>query len=259
MPLSELKFCASGEYASPYTIGSHTHPCWELIYYENGCGEVIIDSAKYDFAPNTFALIAPGSNHAERGAAQTKICYIGFTVPKEYALTGGLYRNDDVTVHPLLRMIAEEMCHAGANVTQLMNLYVEAIAVLLCRKNQPAQEQDKDAMIAYVKNYLDLNYMNHVRIKDLAKSIGYSYDYFRHVFLQRVGMTAKDYLMQAQLTNAKEQLLAGKSVKEVAASCGYASDAHFCNLFRQMTGQSPAAFVNDRTEARYPQISFDME
>ncbi len=259
MASCELKFCASGAYATPYTIGSHTHPCWELIYYVNGNGAVIVDREKYEFSPDTFSLIAPHATHAEKGCAQTEILYIGFTAPDDLPLQSGLYENKKIEVLPLLRMIEAEMRTAGANGTKLMDLLCSSLAILLARPNQEQKEQDKTAMIEYVKNYLDLNYMNRVRIKDLAKNIGYSYDYFRHVFQQYVGMTAKDYLMQAQLRNAKEQLLQGKSVKEVAASCGYASDAHFCNLFRQMTGQSPAAFVNEKTDTKYPQISFEME
>ncbi len=259
MTKCELKFCASGEYANSYTIGAHTHPCWELIYYECGEGSVIVDRERHDFSSDCFSLIAPNTNHAEHGISQTKLLYIGFTVSDDYALQSGLYRNEDVAVLPILQLISGEMRHSGANGTKMMDLLVEAIAILLHRASVPSQEQDKTAMIAYVKNYLELNYMNRVRIKDLAKSIGYSYDYFRHVFLQHVGMTAKDYLMQVQLNHAKEQLLQGRSVKEVAAGCGYASDAHFCNLFRQMTGQSPASFVNSKTQSEYPQLAFQLE
>ncbi len=259
MDSCELKFCAGSRYQNSYTIGCHTHPCWELIYYIDGEGTTVLDKEKHLFSKDTFSLVSPECSHIEIGTPGTQVLYIGFTLHKAFPLKAGLYSGKTFPILPLLEKIAAEMRSGLPFASRMMNLLTQEIVLLLSRTATPQKESDKIALIEYAKNYIELNYMNHIRIKDLAQNIGYSYDYFRHVFLKMVGMTAKDYLMQTQLKHAKEQLLLGKSIKEIAAACGYASDAHFCNLFKQEVGQSPGEFVSTCTEVLYPQIMMEFE
>ncbi len=256
MQSCELQFCAENRYQNAYRIGAHTHPCWELVYYLEGKGTTTIQHQKHSFAPNTFAIIPPNCTHVERGSAQTKIIHTGFLISDNYTLHGGLYAAEDFPILDVLQLISKEMRMGNLYSARILNILLEAMIIILCRPQDKPTEIDRETMITYAKNYLRLNYMNHVKIKDLAASIGYSYDYFRHVFLEEVGMTAKDFLMQEQLSHAKQQLLEGKNIKDIAIACGYASDAHFCNLFRRMTGQTPGEYVSLHTITKYPQISF---
>ncbi|MBR6806021.1 MAG: AraC family transcriptional regulator [Bacteroidaceae bacterium] len=51
----------------------------------------------------------------------------------------------------------------------------------------------------YVLNYMNSVVSNNMTIKQIAYNLGYNYDYFRQLFLQKTGMTAKEYLLKAKL------------------------------------------------------------
>jgi len=65
---------------------------------------------------------------------------------------------------------------------------------------------------------------------------------FRRTFARETGMTWQAWLGQARIMEAISQLARGGRVTDVAAEVGYSSLSAFAKAFRQLTGESPAAF-----------------
>lgn len=65
---------------------------------------------------------------------------------------------------------------------------------------------------------------------------------FRRTFVREVGMTWQAWLAQARIMEAASQLTQGGRITDVAAEVGYASLSAFAKAFKQLTGESPAAF-----------------
>ncbi len=80
---------------------------------------------------------------------------------------------------------------------------------------------------------------------DVAERFGLSQAYFSRLFKKETGETFISYLTRTRLDRAKEQLREGKSIGEVAESCGYQSKKYFLDVFRQNMGQTVAQYLDE--------------
>ena len=71
--------------------------------------------------------------------------------------------------------------------------------------------------------------------------------YFCRVFRKAVGLTFTDYLGRVRVEEAKMLLLNPHlRVSEIAYAVGFQSLTHFNRVFRQLTGESPTRFRENR-------------
>jgi AraC-like DNA-binding protein len=84
---------------------------------------------------------------------------------------------------------------------------------------------------------------NPLHVEDLAEELGISYPYFRRLFREQTGMSAKQYQMTVRIQRARDFLVnSDKSVKEIAGLLGFHSAFHLSNQFRQMIGCTPTDY-----------------
>ncbi len=241
---SDLKFCVKFKYQSDYNGKAHSHPCYELVYYISGQGVSEIDGKSYKFKPNTFCLIPPDAKHKECGNGDTEVVYIGFLLnEKKVQLDAGLYADESGEILFLMEKIYKEFQDKEQYHSHMMNLLTETIVVKLLRTLIKGGK-DKENEMDYIINFIKLNFMKNLNVKDLAESISYSYDYFRHKFLEKMGVTAKEYIARERFRYAKELLMNSEcSIKETAALSGYSSPSHLTMVFKKELGITPAEFV----------------
>ena len=80
-------------------------------------------------------------------------------------------------------------------------------------------------------------------MEDMAAFAGYSRSHFCRVFRERTGRSPHEYLQELRMQTAMRKLLhENLSVKETAASCGFADCGYFCRVFRRFYGATPARF-----------------
>ncbi|QXZ80470.1 AraC family transcriptional regulator [Rhizobium sp. L51/94] len=80
-------------------------------------------------------------------------------------------------------------------------------------------------------------------VEDLAAELGISYPYFRRIFREKTGMSAKQYQITVRIQRAHDFLSnTDKSIKEIAGLLGFNSAFHFSNQFKQSTDLSPSQF-----------------
>ena len=85
-----------------------------------------------------------------------------------------------------------------------------------------------------------MNANKNVSIQQMAFNLGYSYDYFRQLFVEKMGMSAKKYLVNLKITNAKEYLLNTQySVSKISRITGFSSPSHLCTVFKENIGLTP--------------------
>ncbi len=61
-------------------------------------------------------------------------------------------------------------------------------------------------------------------------------------FRLALDMTVVEYITAFRIQKAKSLLRRGARISDVAESCGFSSDSYFTKVFRDSTGQTPAAF-----------------
>lgn len=76
-------------------------------------------------------------------------------------------------------------------------------------------------------------------IGELAAHCAISRERLHRVIRRWTGMSPSAYLRALRVHKAREMLFAGDSLASIAASCGFADQAHFTRAFRQSFGYTP--------------------
>ncbi|EPR21314.1 AraC family transcriptional regulator [Agrobacterium sp. TS43] len=80
-------------------------------------------------------------------------------------------------------------------------------------------------------------------VEQLAEELGVSYPYFRRLFREQTGMSAKQYQMTVRIQRASDLLMnTDKSIKEIAGLLGFHSAFHFSTQFHQLVGYTPSNY-----------------
>lgn len=79
--------------------------------------------------------------------------------------------------------------------------------------------------------------------KDLARRLGVNSGHLRRTFRWVLCKSPSEYLIDNRIEVAKESLLGGMSVAEVASLCGYANLSSFGRAFKNEIGTSPCRYV----------------
>lgn len=98
-------------------------------------------------------------------------------------------------------------------------------------------------LILAATTYIREHYAHRVTLADLAAAAGYSPNYFHHVFTAAMGVTPTQYLLDERIRQAKRLLLhPDLPLSTVAYTCGFSSQSHFTQQFRQAVGLTPAKY-----------------
>lgn len=237
----ELKSCIKVNYTVDYFNSNHTHPYYELVYYYEGSGEVNVMDKRYPFSSGYFSMSNPEHYHNERGKKGTSLIYISFTLTG-MTIEDGIYKDPDGTIGQLMKECYRELQERKTVFQLFLNNLAERIVLSIIRITQKPNS-DKDNF-SYILNYIDMGYNLNLSVKDIAKNIGYSYDYFRDLFYEHMGISVKEYLLTKKIEHAKSLLTTTKySLTKVADLSGFSSASHLCLIFRTKLGVTPQEFV----------------
>ena len=245
---SEIQFFVRQNYKRDYSIQRHTHPCYELVYYLEGTGTSGIDKTQYHFEKDTFALVKPNTIHSESSDNNSKVFFIGFTTDEP--LTEGMYYNNTTPIRELMEEIEREMENKKPYYKRMLNLLVDKIVLYLLR--YPVNDAKEKANFEDILTYIKMNANKNVSVQQMAFNLGYSYDYFRQLFVEKTGMSAKKYLTNLKITNAKEYLLnTDYSVNKIARITGFSSPSHLCTVFKEHIDLTPNEYRQQQRDNSY--------
>ncbi|WP_340399927.1 helix-turn-helix domain-containing protein [Paenibacillus sp. FSL H8-0079] len=99
------------------------------------------------------------------------------------------------------------------------------------------------ANISEIISQLKGRYNEEITVDDLAAQARISKRRFTHWFRQLTGTNLSDYMTTLRMEHAKQLLLRGGRMKEVATLVGYRDEYYFNRRFKQMEGISPGQFI----------------
>ncbi|MFR6258370.1 MAG: helix-turn-helix transcriptional regulator, partial [Anaerovoracaceae bacterium] len=104
--------------------------------------------------------------------------------------------------------------------------------------DKPVQES-----IYQVQKYIDQNFAQDIKIKELAEKFYINFYYLSHTFKELTGYSPKQYLLLNRLTYSKELLAqTSLSVGEIAMRCGFSDANSFIRTFRRHYGTTPSQY-----------------
>jgi len=103
--------------------------------------------------------------------------------------------------------------------------------------------RQKQRLQVYIEQHLN----RAIVLPELAQLLNLSYSHFCRAFRQSFGQPPAAYVRGRRVERAKELMLgSGLPLRQIALECGLCDQAALSKLFRQVSGESPAAWRRAR-------------
>ena len=103
--------------------------------------------------------------------------------------------------------------------------------------------EDDSRRILKVKNFISKNYMDELRLPELASLAGMSSSAFSRFFKLHTGRNISEYIIDLRLGYAARMLVdTAKSISEICFDCGFNNLSNFNRIFKKKKGCSPSEF-----------------
>jgi len=106
---------------------------------------------------------------------------------------------------------------------------------------------DLTKQIKAAKLYIDTHFSDEINLDKIAGKALVSKFHFIRVFKKYYGRTPHQYLQEVRIEMAKKILQKRKSIDEVCNAIGFKSKTSFISLFKKMTGVTPLAYQNKKS------------
>lgn len=126
-----------------------------------------------------------------------------------------------------------------------VNFKMKALAYqLLCEISKENTVQKNTVPVDVIVSYITENVGNpELSVAELCRKFFISESQLRRNIQRATRLAPSEYIMTLRINRAKNELsYTDRSIKEIAARCGFASPYYFSRCFRQATGLSPLAY-----------------
>ncbi|MEM7670364.1 MAG: AraC family transcriptional regulator [Pseudomonadota bacterium] len=107
----------------------------------------------------------------------------------------------------------------------------------------PLSANGSAALKSWIDELIDANLDQSLTMKDLAALVGVGEMAFAQDFKAATGRTPHQYVLARRVARAQELLVAGDMpLAEIAYACGFASQSHMTDVFREKLGVTPGRY-----------------
>ncbi len=228
----------------------HRHEGCEVIVYYNGTGAAAVGREEFNYTEKSLLLVPERQEHFERTRTQTSVRSCVFRtdyikVSEPIMITAPKYAVSVSKIYEVLGRMAELYFSEERDVAALENNLAQMLYILryLMEVHESKLDTQTISLCNNAKKYILANFDKPIRFEILAENIGYSYDRFRHIFVEMVGMGLKAYQQGIRMNNAKKMLTeSSRSVQEISRLCGYSNPICFMNYFKHVMGMTPKQY-----------------
>lgn len=157
----------------------------------------------------------------------------------------------DLAIRRLMTLLLEEL-EAGAPSGKLYgDSLAHALAIRYLRLGERVRHERVHSAVSALPPYalkrvlerIEHSFRSGLGLASLAQEAGYSRGHFLKMFRASTGTTPHQYLLKRRIDHARF-LLKGReiSIVDIAGDCGFSSQAHLTQIFRQHVGVTPAEY-----------------
>lgn len=111
-----------------------------------------------------------------------------------------------------------------------------------CAVLQKRQFSDARALVERAVSHIESHLHHSLSVAECSRVVHLSPSYFSNLFKKEKGMTLAQYIIGRRMEKAKELVLEGMQVQDIAVSLGYEDRPYFTELFKKHTGLTPTEF-----------------
>ena len=102
------------------------------------------------------------------------------------------------------------------------------------------------ARLRRVKEFVDARMEDDLNLDDMARSVDLSTAHFARMFRKSTGETPHQFVLRQKIERAKVLLRAPNArILDIAITCGFKTQQHFAQVFRDVCGISPKEYRRD--------------
>jgi AraC family transcriptional regulator len=216
---------------------------------------------KFDYAAGDLALC---DRHIGEwvGLMATPHLQLGISDAPLMAASDGAY--GEVELHPrrkfvdarlgaLVAAAHAEMVAGFSSGRLFLDSIEQAMAIALVNghavRHRPAQMYRGglgSARLRRIKELVHAKIEDDLGLDDMAQSVGLSTAHFARMFRKSTGETPHQFVLRQRIERAKEMLRAPNArVLDVAVACGFKTQQHFAQVFRDVCRVSPTEYRQD--------------
>ena len=270
IPPGERLLAVSGRELDVAANKQHFHNLMEIGYCESGSGEIMFHGKKMPYRQGIVTVVPPNFPHAVYAAQNRQEWEYLFINPErilaesypdnpmfvkrildlvnqkeQYYTAGG-----ENPLAVLICMIVEEAKRKGSYSGEYIRGLLLAALITVARGGMEVvgitpdyEKRSGIGQIAKALEYIDKNYMEHIKMKVLADSCNLSETHFRRLFAEYMNMAPLSYINLVRVQQACSLIQKTRySMEEVAERVGYPSVSTFNRNFRKVIGTSPYQF-----------------
>lgn len=240
-----------------WSFPSHHHPNWsEIIFVVKGEGVVTISGERYAVQEGDLLVYNQGIIHEEYSSTtkplETYYCGIShpdrsLLIPLENRPIIKTKQNRD-TIELLFSLIYEESQQQREDFQEASEYLLMTLMIWVRRLSElelstKRLERDSESLAIRIKDYLDLNYLRHISLNDIANAFHMNAYYLSHVFRSKYNDSPINYILNRRMGEAKQLLVqTTMKVSEIAQLLGYENTNYFTILFKRIMRESPSQF-----------------
>ena len=234
----------------------HLHRCYELIYVVEGRLNAIVDNRWMPLPAGKAILFLSNQVHGFETEGHSVMHVIDFApefVPAFLRMTAGFRVPDPrFFLEPSVLELLSTSIFPKIGIDETHNfselMLRKGLLYLVCNSfwaqvaHEPSFGAEKPLFSKAVE-YIQNHFKEQLTLSDLARHLGYDYNYISHYLRDNLGMTFMQYLNNCRVSCAK-QLLAETAlpVQEVMEQSGFVCSRTFNKVFRQMTRTTPSKY-----------------
>lgn len=260
---SDLSFYSAGyeECAPGYGYGPKYRPYHLIHFVVRGKGTLHINEHIFHVSAGDCFLIPAGKVSYYEASKTDPWCYawanfLGINSQMYlYQLMSTskdkyiLHNLDTVKYKELIFKIMSMKGNSTSKYLLSNSIFLQILAMLFDEVKFSDNNLKKLSIIDEIKFYLDVNYTEKVKLKDLARKFGIHPNYLTRMFHTKYGISPKQYLTSLRLYRACKLLTTTDlSIAIIASSLGFDDQFIFSKVFKKEYDMSPSVYRKEKNK-----------
>lgn len=229
----------------------HTHGTWTLFIVDEGSIRYDLDRQGHGADPPMVSILPPHVVHDGRPATSRgflkRVLYLEADVIGETFIGAAVdrpvladphLRREVSALHEVL-LCAEDALEAETRLA----LVAERIRAALGAPEPPTTPAGADDIAEQLRATLDESLTEPITLAVAAERIGARPTHVARAFRRAFGIAPHAYVLGRRLEAARDRILRGQPLADVAAAVGFSDQAHMTHRFRRYLGVTPGRYA----------------
>lgn len=248
MRIADISFCKTFSLDNDYNFTGHTHNTFEVNIILGGNMKLSVEEKVIILSSGDMIFWLPNLFHYNRVGTDNFTNLLSIHCELEdfpFSDEKIVYYHLDSQKMMLVNIFINEMQRNGfGNDSPVVPLLEALIKMGFNSAKSPIYSEDSSAKV-YKKtmDILNDNIDKMYTIPELARICGVCNTTLKNSFSSHSGMSIKKYYIGLKLNTAKNMLLSGMQVNEVARSLGFSSTSYFSQFFKKQTNMGSKEWI----------------